>query len=678
MRFLLALLLMAPAFAQQPDLQAKTGDQAAQAPATPADKPADQPAAKPADTTQSPAPSGEQWFTGSVDFGYRWLSDIRGNDSEYRSVLNLGAGPKLTALDFTITDPKHRLFDRLDASAFGWGGDPYNTAHLDARKQGDYDFTFDYRNMAYFDAVPSYANPAAPGGFNEQSFDTHRRSMTVGLDLRPGKRIVPYLVFDRNSGYGNGVEEWVQDSNDEFPVATLLRDSTNNYRGGVRFEYNRFHITLEQGGTTYKEDDQASFNGSEFGDRTSLLLGETLVLNTLSQAYGIRGNSIYSKVLATARPFPWMDLYGQFLYSEPKTTVHFTETATGNFSLINELLFYTGEQTLGTGAANQPHTTGNVGFEIRPLKRMRIVESWMTDRYHDSASPQSLSIRVTGSPVTTVPAPAGSVLNLLDAVNYNQEQVDVLYDLGSKISLRGGYRYIWGDAEVPASPFFAPGGGSESGQLKRNVALAGANFRLSQKLSFNLDYEGGTSDQVYFRTSLNNYQKGRARAKYQLSASLAVQAKFQVLNNQNPASSINLNFESRDSSLSVYWAPAKSKWITVTGEYDRSTVRSSIDYLGLFFTPEISDYRDNAHTASAAVDATIPRLKAKLTMGGSLFLANGSRTTRYYQPLVRFSLPLGKHVFWNTQWQYYGFREDFYVFEGFQTHIFTTGLKLVR
>lgn len=673
MRLLLALLLMVPAFAQQSDPQTKTGDQVAQAPAAPTDKPADQAAAKPADQTQSPAPSGEQWFTGSVDFGYRWVSDIRGNDSEYRSVLNLGQGPKLTALDFTITDPKHRLFDRLDASAYAWGGDPYNTAHLDARKQGDYDFVFDYRNIAYFDAVPSYANPIAPGGFNEQSFDTHRRSMTVGLDLRPGKRIIPYLVFDRNSGYGNGVDEFVQDSNDEFPVATLLRDSTDNYRGGVRFEYNRFHITLEQGGTTYKDDDQASYNGTEYGDRTSLLLGETLVLNTLHQAYGMRGNSIYSKVLATVHPFSWMDLYGQFLYSEPKTTVHFTESATGNFALISQLLFYTGEQTLGTGAANQPHTTGNVGFEMRPLKRMRIIESWMTDRYHDAAMGLEASVSLpTNILSATVP------LNQLEVVNYNQEQVDVLYDLGSKISLRGGYRYIWGDATVPESPFFAPGGGSESGQLKRNVALAGANFRLSQKLSFNLDYEGGTSDHVYFRTSLNNYQKGRARAKYQLSASLAVQAKFQVLDNQNPASTINLDFRSQDSSLAVYWAPAKSKRISVMGEYDRSTVRSSINYLGLFFTPEISDYRDNAHTASGAVDVTIPGLQAKLTLGGSLFLANGSRMTRYYQPLVRFSLPLGKHVFWNSQWQYYGFREDQYVFEGFQTHIIMTGLKLVR
>src|ERR1039458_10021339 len=85
MRLLLALLLMVPAFAQQPDPQTKTGDQTAQAPAKPADKPADQ--------TASPAPSGEQWFNSSVEFGYRWLPDLRGNLPEYRSVLSLGERP---------------------------------------------------------------------------------------------------------------------------------------------------------------------------------------------------------------------------------------------------------------------------------------------------------------------------------------------------------------------------------------------------------------------------------------------------------------------------------------------------------------------------------------------------------------------------------------------------------
>ena len=217
-----------------------------------------------------------------------------------------------------------------------------------------------------------------------RSFDTRKRTGMVDLQLFPGKHILPYLVFERNSDYGHGVETWVQDGNNEYPVPILLRDSTNNYRGGVRFEYNRWHVTVEQGGTTYKDDDQTNFNGVNYGDRTTPLLGSTLVLNTLTQAYGIRGSSVYTKVLVTASPFSWMDLYGQFLYSEPKTDARYFDLATGNFALLSSLLLYSGQYNIGTSAANAPHTLVNAGVEIRPFRRLRIIESFTTDRYHDT------------------------------------------------------------------------------------------------------------------------------------------------------------------------------------------------------------------------------------------------------------------------------------------------------
>ena len=34
-------------------------------------------------------------------------------------MVNLGEGLRLNGLDFTITDPKKRLFDRVDANASG-------------------------------------------------------------------------------------------------------------------------------------------------------------------------------------------------------------------------------------------------------------------------------------------------------------------------------------------------------------------------------------------------------------------------------------------------------------------------------------------------------------------------------------------------------------------------------
>jgi len=58
------------------------------------------------------------------------------------------------------------------------------------------------------------------------------------------------------------------------------------------------------------------------------------------------------------------------------------------------------------------------------------------------------------------------------------------------------------------------------------------------------------------------------------------------------------------------------------GEYDRSSLSSSINYLGLFLSPAVSYYRENAHTATSTIDIALPGyagLTPKLTAGGSLF-----------------------------------------------------------
>ena len=671
MRFLLALILIAPVFAQQPPAQAapaKTDEKAA--------APAAQDAAKAA---ESPAPATESWLTGSIDFGYRWLTDVKGNFPEYRSVVNLGEGPKLFGADFTIQDPKKRLFDRIDANGYGWGGDPYSTAHVDVRKSTIYDLNFDYRNIAYFNAVPSFANPASPLGFDEQSFDLRRRTMSLRLDLFPGRHILPYVAFERNSGYGHGIETWVAGSSDEFAVPTLLRDSTNSYRGGIRFEYNRFHITLEQGGTTYKDDDQATDTITTLGDNPFPLLGQTMKLTGLNQAYGIRGTSVYSQALATLHVSSNMDFYGQFLFSEPKTTVNFGEVASGNLPQLSSLLFYSNQLTVGTGAANQPHTTGQIGYEVRAFhNRLRFLYSLFTDHYHDAASPfvvQSF-FGFNTAPATTPVTNITTALNYGQKVNYNQQQWDLSYDLGSHITLRGGARVVTGDATVLAGQL-SQTGSLVSGTLNRVIGLGGLTYRASQKFNVNLDYEGASSDNIYFRTSLNNYSKGRARAKYQFNPALTLQARFTVLDNQNPDPSIQYSFRSRDNALTLFWTPNSGKRITLMGEYDRSTVDSSIGYLGLFFSPQTSIYRDNAHSATAAVNVALYG-GAKLTLGGSMFLSHGSRPTRFYEPVARLSVPLGKHVYWNTEWQYYGYGEEIYMFEGFRTHVFQTGLRVTR
>ena len=52
----------------------------------------------------------DNWLTGFIDLGYRWLTGVGGSFDTYRSIVDLGSGPKLLATDFTIRDSRRRLF----------------------------------------------------------------------------------------------------------------------------------------------------------------------------------------------------------------------------------------------------------------------------------------------------------------------------------------------------------------------------------------------------------------------------------------------------------------------------------------------------------------------------------------------------------------------------------------
>jgi hypothetical protein len=629
------------------------------------------------DKAASPAPATESWITGYLDLGYRWVNTA-GSAAEYRSVVDLPEGPRAIGFDFTVQDPKHRAFDTLDVRGMGWGGDPYTTAYLNARKRKLYDLRLDYRNLAYYNAVPSFANPSQPAGFDEQSFDIRQRDASFELDLFPASRIIPYLAYDRNTHSGLGIEDWVLGATGNFPVPYTMRDSTNSFRGGVHFEFPKWHVTLEQGGTTFREDDASHYAGTEPGDRPTPAGGSTLALTSLQQAYGIRGNSIYSKALLTANLGKTMNIYGQFLYSQPKTDVTYAELGGGTFFDFATALLYGGQYGLGTGSAKQPHVTGQFGYEIHAKDRFRLTYSQTIDRYHDAAVglfATALYSSLQGNPATS--ANSLAAMNPVQVVNYNESRWDVAYDVTSKLTLRGGFRDVFGNARVDAGPL-SQMGPFASGKLDRLIGTGGATYRAGQKLTVTADYEGASSDNVYFRTSLNDYSKGRVRAKYQATNSLMLQANFLVLSNQNPAADIHLDQLVRDNSLSFFWSPKAGKIFTITGEYDRTTMRSNINYVDLpFFTSAVSQYRDNAHTASSAIDVALPR-GAKLTAGGSFVIATGSRPTRYYEPRAQLLLPVAKHLFWNTTWQYYGFGESFYYFEAFRAHVFMTGIRLSR
>jgi len=388
----------------------------------------------------------------------------------------------------------------------------------------------------------------------------------------------------------------------------------------------------------------------------------------MQEQYRVRSNSVYTKALGAANPYSWLSVTGQFIYTRPHTDVNYTETSAGNFFDNDLFQFYNGSQDVLSGAANMPHSSGNVTLEFRPLKRLRIVEYWNTERYHNSSNALlAENLLLVGSAPLTDQQLATDRLNL----NYSQEEIDVFYDVTSHLILRGGYRYVWGDTDLGAPSL--SGLALETASVRQNIGIAGINYRFTQKFRVIADAEGSSSGQTFFRTGLQQYQKARVRASYDVVSSLHFGADFSLLNNSNPDPSVKLDFSSKVESASLLWTPKGGKWANLLLDYSRSAISSNILYLvPETLTPAPSIYKENAHSMTAVVSVKW------FSFGGSLFISSGSRPTEYFQPLARFSIPLNKHVRWNTEWRYYSMSETFYAFEDFRSNQLMTSLRFTK
>ena len=670
MKCILWLSICVTAWSQEPQPPPAKSETPVKAEAPEAKKPAEVAA-------DSAAPAADRWIRGSIDLGYRWQTGVGGNPNVYRSFVDLGEGPKLLDADFSIFDSKHRWFDQIDTRAANWGDDPYTTLSVSVRKSRVYDFVSSYRNLAYFNNLPSFANPLLDRGVlsSEQAFDMHNRMSSYELSLRPGTWFVPYLAYERASGYGAGVSTFVTDQN-EYPVPLRSNFSQNNMRGGLRVEMNRYHIAVEQGGTTYRDDEALSQSPgtSNPGNRNTPYLGSTLLLNGLSQAYGVRGDSIYTKATGTAQPASWLSLYGQFLYARPQNETNYQQLNSGNFVLQSQVLAFTSQQYLLSSAANIPHQSGQAGAEIRIHPRLRVITNWLTDRIRISGENAGQNNLLSGSSVKQL-----KIADLTALRNdYSHVETDILWDITSHFTLRGGYRYEWGNTSnlvLPLSGLTGP----PTGEFRRNIGKAGFNYRVGSRFSVTGDVEGAGTDAAYFRTSLYRYEKGRIQGSYQAGTQLTLSAAFSALSNRNPSAGIEYDYLGMQTSASVLWNPRGDKRFGFQGTYTRATVHSNISFLTpQTLQPDWSRYRDNSHSIQGMFDLKIPKLgpQARLSAGGNFFISAGSRPTSYFQPVGRLVIPFNRRIAWDSEWTYYGYGESFYFYESFRTHLVTTGVRI--
>jgi hypothetical protein len=628
------------------------------------------------------APPSDRPVTGSIDFGYRWTVKEYGNNDMYRSIVNLGDGPKLFDAALSFRSPRPLRADRLDVQLNSWGGEPYSTARVSARKEGSYDFGFAYRNISYYSDIPSFANPLLGSGLpsfdSQNGYDIHRRLFDVTLDIFPNRKFSPYFVYSRSAGSGPGLWTFVGPGN-EYLSNRRIDDAVNIFRAGSHLNFSKANFTLEFGASRFRDDLRVFYGpgGANPGNRRTPLLGETLRLDSADQQYGGGATTFFTRHSATLRPFRWMDLSGEFLFNQPSLNSTLRELAAGNLVSSPDLRRNTGQTVTGTAQALRPHPSGTASLVLRPLDRLRIVQSYYTDRFHVS------SFSALNQTLTGVAGLLGSVLpptvseadtNLVFfSSNYNRYQAEAMFDLHPRVTLRGGYRKIWSD--VLNGNRTAPA--ADRGRQRQQVALAGVDVRLPASLTLFGTAEVSSGDSAVVRTSLLDYQRVKVRGRWKPLKWATVNGTLALLRNSNGRPDINLACRSHESSLSLVLSPRGGKRLNLTLDYMHSALASDMFIILVpFFDRDISRYDQNGHQAGAYASLGLTK-NAKFDFGGSMVVVDGSRPTRFYQPQADLVLPFRSKVSWIAGWRFYDFNEAQFHSEGFKSHLFLTGLRII-
>jgi opacity protein-like surface antigen len=202
----------------------------------------------------------------SAEFGGR-VTDFTGNTGTWDTMVNLGTGARLMEYTLDLHSPDHKgfLFDDLNFSNFGYGGDPNNVSRVRAQKGKIYSFNSSFRRDQNIFDYNLFANPLNPATStpnvpiinSPHEFLITRRMSDANLSLFPVGNIRFKL------GWSRVVNEGSSFSSDHQGTEALLfqptLNTTDNYNFGVSLRFiPRTNLNYDQFYTYFKGDTTAN------------------------------------------------------------------------------------------------------------------------------------------------------------------------------------------------------------------------------------------------------------------------------------------------------------------------------------------------------------------------------------------------------------------------------------
>lgn len=667
----LMLLVAAPVSGQsnppQEQKQEPAKAEPAKAPATGPSEP-DREGQIMAPTQNAESPRGDGFTLGAyqghadVEIGYRWASDVSGNQDVYRSMVNLGSGPKLLRSNFSLRSNygAGTLFDRMDVSANSWGGDPYNTLRINVGLSDKYEFRANYRNLNYYNYLPQYSNPLLARGilFGQHSLNVTYRSSDFELRLFPNSRIRPFVGYMRSSGFGPGFTT-TEFTGNEFLVQTNWRYNSDDYRGGVEISLPKSVVTIEQGYRILRNDTGVESDANPGNNPSARFLGNPVFLSSLSRGYHDRTTLPFTKLVGKFTPFHNLRFTGRYIYSMADLDASYGEVAAGGFVNLTERLVYRAGLDNFDTHARRPDHNGSFLVEFSPFSRLTLQDEFESRNTHTSGSAVLASI-FFGAHSLAGPGGPTSDTNIRDLANtilvFNRLRnlAEAEFDLGWGFGVRGGYRYTNADASV---------GDSEEGEAvepdsssyKQNTGIVGVTYRRARWLRLGLDYEKNETTGTLTRTDLLNYDQFRFSWRLGSWHHFSTTGKIWGLRNSNNQEDIDFHSHNRNYSVELNYDPTERLNFSV--DYSKSSIFSDISIL-LPQTLQLdrSLFDERTHGVGGSMGVGIYR-GSRVDFGYRGIFNGGTAPLNFHQPFAEITVPMPNRLAFKTYWQYFGYNE---------------------
>ncbi len=492
----------------------------------------------------------------SIELGYRF-SEVNGSGSMFDTFINQHAGPRF--LDQTLSmhslNNAGVLFDDLNVSSFGWGGDPENVGRVSVSKNKWYDFSFLFRrdqNFFDYDLLanplnPPTSTPHLPVGFSPHEMQIRRRMYDTGLTLMPQSKVTLRLGHTRNRSEGPSFSSFHEGTDPLLDQAWNV--TQNDYHFGVDFKMlSKTNLSYDQFLEYDRNDTNWSlspYNVFLLPDGTPVSLG--LPINSdagqpctpvfRNDSVNTRCNGYFaytrSQRVRTTTPTESLSLQSTYLkrvnlvaratYSSADMNSPYAEFFDGLVTRTNERQF----TFSGPAHVRRIAVTSDLGVTVELTSKLNLSDNFRYDNWHMPGTWDSLATATVGlgtrvtllsplGPTETTTAFVANFLGQKSFLNLIQAEYLASKHFGVHVGFRFRHRHVF---KAEPETFTDPEAGlaefeGDSIDVNEYTPVVGVWFRPTSALRINLEAEATSADNFITRISPRQRQNYRARASY--------------------------------------------------------------------------------------------------------------------------------------------------------------------